>query len=375
MPMNVKTETDETYIRLAIRLAKRAEGLTSPNPIVGAVLVKDNKIVGKGYHKRAGLPHAEIEAIKNAKENGFSPEGSTLYVTLEPCSTYGRTPPCVEAIIREKIKKVVVGATDPNPSHAGKAYEILSAAGIDVVHGVLESQCAELNEGFNHWIVYKTPYVILKSAMTLDGKIATESGESKWITGEAARQYSMRLRKLFDAILVGVNTIIADNPELTYRGKRGVAKSLRRIILDSNARTPISSKVVSDNFSHLTTIFVTETAPKERVDLLKQHCNVIVAPQNNSRVDIQWVLKKLGEEGVLTLLIEGGGEVNASFLQAKAVHRIIFFYAPKILCGFKAPRSIAGEGFNSLNDVVKLESLKWQQIGNDLMLNGLVRYS
>ncbi len=372
--MNVKTKTDETYIRIAIRLAKRAEGMTSPNPIVGAVLVKDNKITGSGYHKRAGLPHAEIEAIKNAKENGFSPEGSVLYITLEPCSTYGRTPPCVEAISREKIKKVVVGATDPNPSHAGKAYEILSAAGINVIHGILESQCAELNEGFNHWIVHKTPYVILKSAMSLDGKIATESGESKWITGEAARQYSMRLRKLSDAILVGVNTIIADNPELTYRKKRGVAKSLRRIILDSNARTPISSRVVSDNFSHLTTIFVTEIAPKERVNLLKQRCNVIIAPQNNSRVDIQWALRKLGEEGVLTLLVEGGGQVNASFLQAKAVHRIIFFYAPKILCGFKAPRSIAGEGFNSLNDVVKLESLKWKQIGNDLMFNGLVRY-
>jgi diaminohydroxyphosphoribosylaminopyrimidine deaminase/5-amino-6-(5-phosphoribosylamino)uracil reductase len=177
----------------------------------------------------------------------------------------------------------------------------LKTAGISVTHDVLESKCAELNEGFNHWVVHKTPNVILKSAMSLDGKIATESGESKWITGEEARQYSMRLRKLSDAILVGVNTIIADNPELTYRKKTAVSKSLRRIILDSNARTPISSKVVSDNFSRLTTIFVTEMADKERVDLLKQHCNVIVAPQNNSRVDIQWVLRKLGEEWCLNI--------------------------------------------------------------------------
>ena len=223
---------DIQFMRTALRLARRGYGATSPNPMVGAVLVKGGRIIGRGWHHRAGLPHAEIEALRDAQKRGRNPKRATIYVTLEPCSTHGRTPPCTEAIIAAGIKRVVVGATDPNPKHAGKGFKILKQAGISVVSGVLAEECARLNEAFNHWIVHRTPFVTVKAAMTLDGKIATASGESKWITGEAARAQGMHLRLGSDAILVGVNTVLADDPSLTLRGVKVPVKPLRRIVLD-----------------------------------------------------------------------------------------------------------------------------------------------
>src|SRR5471032_1735887 len=248
-----------SFMRLALRLARRGYGATSPNPMVGAVLVKGGKIIGRGWHRRAGLPHAEIEALRDAQKRGHPPLGATLYVTLEPCCTHGRTPPCTDAIIAAGIKKVVIGATDPNPKHAGKGFKILRRAGIEVVHGILSDECTKLNEAFNHWIVHRTPFVTVKAAMTLDGKIATAGGESKWITGEKARAHGMKLRQGNDAILVGINTILADNPSLTARakmedGRWKMGKPIRRIVLDSMARTPLTAKVVSDEFAVLTTI-------------------------------------------------------------------------------------------------------------------------
>src|ERR1700691_1302085 len=224
--------SDAQFMRLALRLARRGCGATSPNPMVGAVLVKGGKIIGRGWHHRAGLPHAEIEALRDAIKHGHDPCGATLYVTLEPCSTHGRTPPCTDAIIAAGIKKVVIGATDPNPRHAGRAFKLLRRAKVEFAQGILADECARLNEAFNHWIVHRTPFVTVKSAMTLDGKIATASGESKWITGEKARAHGMKLRQGSDAILVGINTILADNPSLTVRTKN---KKLcrHRIILDS----------------------------------------------------------------------------------------------------------------------------------------------
>ena len=237
----MRTMSDAHFMRLALRLARRGYGATSPNPMVGAVLVKGGKIIGRGWHRRAGLPHAEIEALRDAQKRGHNPRGATLYVTLEPCSTHGRTPPCTDAIIAGGIKRVVVGAVDPNPKHAGKGFKILKRAGIAVeVFGVprsrgkggelladrlkaelqtLANECVQLNEAFNHWIVHRTPFVTVKAAMTLDGKIATASGESKWITGDKARAYGMQLRQGSDAILVGINTILADDPSLTARTK------------------------------------------------------------------------------------------------------------------------------------------------------------
>ncbi|HEY3932227.1 MAG TPA: bifunctional diaminohydroxyphosphoribosylaminopyrimidine deaminase/5-amino-6-(5-phosphoribosylamino)uracil reductase RibD [Verrucomicrobiae bacterium] len=373
--------TDAQFMRLALRLARRGYGATSPNPMVGAVLVKGGKIIGRGWHRRAGLPHAEIEALRDAQKRGHNPRGATLYVTLEPCCTHGRTPPCTDAIISAGIKKIVVGATDPNPRHAGKGFNILRRAGIEVVRGILADECTKLNEAFNHWIVHRTPFVTVKAAMTLDGKIATASGESKWITGKKSRAFGMKLRQGSDAILVGVNTILADNPALAVRGLgfRVQGSKLRRIILDSMARTPLDAKVVSDEFAKWTTIVVSKNAPKNRVAALAKKVNVIVAPTansklktQNSKLDLKLLLKKLGAENVTGLLVEGGGEVNASFLLGGFAHRVAFFYAPKILGGFNSKKAVAGDGVKNLADAIQLREVEWKKIGGDLLMTALV---
>lgn len=371
-------------MQIAVRLARRALGQTTPNPMVGAVLVKRGQIIARGWHRRAGLPHAEIEALRDAERRGHSPRGATLYITLEPCCTHGRTPPCTEAIKAAGIKRVVVGATDPNPHHAGRGFSILKRAGIRVVSGVLADECSRLNEGFNHWIVQRTPFVTVKAAMTLDGKIATASGESKWITGELARDYGMQLRQQSDAILVGVNTVLADDPSLTIRGEKRLKSKasglkLRRIILDSRARTPLGAKVVSDEFAALTTIVVGKTAPKSRVAALAKRVNVLAAPTSKSSIgnpqsaiELRWLLRKLGAENVTRLLVEGGGEVNASFLLGGHAQRVAFFYAPKILGGRKARKGVAGEGVTRLSEAVQLQEVEWRKLGEDLLLTAKV---
>ena len=352
--------------------------------MVGAVLVKAGKIIGRGWHHRAGLPHAEIEALQNARKRGHNPRGATLCVTLEPCCTHGRTPPCTDAIIAAGIRRVVIGATDPNPRHAGRGFTILRRAGIEVVHGILAGECAKLNEAFNHWIVRRTPFVTVKAAMTLDGKIATAAGESKWITGEKARAHGMELRRGSDAILVGINTILADNPGLTVRPVQNSKfkvqnHSLRRIILDSMARTPLTAKIVSDEFAKLTTIVVGKDAPKQRVAALAKKVNVMVAPLKKSEIrnpksaiDLRWLLKKLGTENVTSLLVEGGGEVNASFLLGGFAHRVALFYAPKILGGRDSHKAVAGEGAQSLGEIIRLRDAEWLKPGGDLLLTARV---
>jgi diaminohydroxyphosphoribosylaminopyrimidine deaminase / 5-amino-6-(5-phosphoribosylamino)uracil reductase len=367
-------KNDLKFLRLALQLARRGYGATSPNPMVGAVLVKAGKIIGRGWHRRAGLPHAEIEALHDAQKRGHNPRGAILYVTLEPCCTHGRTPPCTDAIIAAGIKRVVVGATDPNPRHAGKGFIILKRAGIQVVNGILADECECLNEAFNHWIVHRTPFVTVKAAMTLDGKIATASGESKWITGEAARAEGMKLRQGHDAILVGVNTILADNPRLTVRTQKTTVSipdknvRLRRIVLDSRARTPLTAKIVSDEFAALTTIVVSKKAPAKRVAALSKKARVLVAPTRKSAINLPWLLKKLGSENINALLVEGGGEVNASFLLGRLAQRVAFFYAPKILGGRDSRKAVAGEGAKKLNETVSFYSQQWRKVGPDLFL-------
>lgn len=352
-------------MRQALRLARRGYGHTSPNPMVGAVVVKGGRIIGRGWHWRAGLPHAEIEALR-----GIAARGATLYVTLEPCCTHGRTPPCTEAIIAAGIKRVVVAAIDPNPSHRGKGLAILRRAGIDVVQGVLEWEATELNAAFNHWIVHRTPFVTMKAAMTLDGRIATRTGESKWITGAKARAHGMYLRQGADAILVGVNTIIADDPSLTVRGSAGTPHpTCRRIVLDSRASTPLKSRVVSDGFDSLTTIVVSEEAPKQRVRALSQKVQVW------TEGDLRGLLKRLGKENVTHLLVEGGGRVNASFLAEGLVHRIAFFYAPKVIGGRDAIKAVAGQGATSWANAVRLRDLVWRRLGADLLLTANLEYN
>jgi diaminohydroxyphosphoribosylaminopyrimidine deaminase/5-amino-6-(5-phosphoribosylamino)uracil reductase len=362
---------------MGLRLARRAYGQTSPNPKVGAVLVKRGKIIGRGWHHRAGAPHAEIEALRDAQAHGNSPKGATLYVTLEPCCTHGRTPPCTEAIIAAGIKKLVVAATDPNPAHSGRAFGLLRRAGIEVVEGVLAAEANRLNAAFNHWIVEHTPLVTVKAAMTLDGKIATASGESKWITGEAARAYVMKLRQGVDGILVGINTVLADDPGLTVREVPGlkfkVQSSPRRFILDSRARTPLKAKILNDEFAELTTIVVGREASKSRVAALAKRVDVMVAPEKKRQIDLPWLLKKLGEEEVASLLVEGGGEVNASFLLGGLAQRVAFFYAPKILGGRAARKGVAGEGIKQLADMIQLHDVQWKRVGEDLLLLAEVR--
>jgi diaminohydroxyphosphoribosylaminopyrimidine deaminase/5-amino-6-(5-phosphoribosylamino)uracil reductase len=409
----------QNYLRQALVLARRGYGTTSPNPMVGAVLVKGGKVIGRGWHRRAGLLHAEIESLRDALKRGHNPRGATLYVTLEPCCTHGRTPPCTDAIIAAGIKRVVVGATDPNPKHSGRAFKILRRAGIEVtgpgsagvppassstrrpatrrrdasVPGAdaLANECAGLNEAFNHWIVHRTPFITVKAAMTLDGKIAAASGESKWITGEAARACGMKLRQGADAILVGINTILADDPSLTARVGAPNSDSaradleigaprLRRIVLDSMARTPLNAKVVSDKFAALTTIVVSKYAPKNRVAALAKRVNVIVAPATKQRarsdapyqIDLRWFMRKLGAENVTSLLVEGGGEVNASFLLGGFAQRVAFFYAPKILGGRDSRKAVAGEGARSLAEVIRLRDVEWKRLGPDLLLTARV---
>src|SRR5271156_3827485 len=229
-------------MKLALALARRAYGATSPNPMVGAVLVKGARVIGRGWPHRAGLPHAEIEALRDSQKHGHDPKGATLYVTLEPCSTHGRTPPCTSAIIDAGIRRVVAVARDPNPAHAGRGFAILERAGIEVSIGLLAEEVAEMNAAFQHWIVHRTPLVTVKAGMSLDGKIATMAGESRWITGEKSRNLGMKLRAGADAILVGVNTVLADDPSLTVRLAGFKNKRLRRIILDPRARTPLTAK-------------------------------------------------------------------------------------------------------------------------------------
>ncbi|MDB6020601.1 MAG: Riboflavin biosynthesis protein RibD [Pedosphaera sp.] len=389
--------SDTDFMQLALRLARRGYGTTSPNPMVGAVLVKRGKIIGRGWHHRAGMPHAEIEALRDAEAKGNDPKGATLYVTLEPCSTHGRTPPCTDAIIAAGIKQVVVGTSDPNPAHAGKGFGLLRRAGVEVMaiggrrtgrgrrniehrtsnieHRVAE-ECARHNETFNHWIVHRTPFVSVKAAMTLDGKIATARGESKWITGEKARAYGMKLRQGADAILVGVNTVLLDDPGLTPRiiknSKLKIKNVKRRIVLDSQARTPLEAKVVSDGFAALTTIVVSKEAPEKRVSALMKRVNVLIAPTKKSQIDLRWLMKKLGAEDVTSLLVEGGGEVNASFLLGGFAHRVAFFYAPKILGGRDARKGVGGEGIKRLADMIKLRDVGWRRLGEDLLLTGRV---
>jgi diaminohydroxyphosphoribosylaminopyrimidine deaminase/5-amino-6-(5-phosphoribosylamino)uracil reductase len=357
-------------MRQALSLARRGIGRTSPNPAVGALLVRRDRILGRGWHHAAGQPHAEIEALKDARRQHHRTHGATLYVTLEPCSTSGRTPPCTQAIIQAGIRRVVIGTLDPNPAHQGRGPRHLQNAGLQITSGILNHDCTQLNEAFNHWIVHGTPWITVKAAMTLDGRIADAQGSSKWITGPTARRHAMKLRAAHDAILVGINTVIADDPALTVRPPLA-GKSLRRIILDSRARTPLDAQVVTDDYREQTTVVVTHQAPQSRVRALRKTVKVIIAPSRRNRIYIPWLLGKLGDQAIASLLVEGGGEINASFLENGLAHRIAFFYAPKILADPNAHRAVAGRGARNWEEILRLEQPVWRRFGPDLFLTAV----
>ncbi|EHI98515.1 riboflavin biosynthesis protein RibD [Clostridium sp. DL-VIII] len=358
---------NEKYMERALKLAKMGIGRVNPNPLVGAVIVKDNKLIGEGYHECYGEAHAERNAVKNATEDV---EGSTIYVTLEPCAHHGKTPPCVDLLIEKKFKKVVIGMLDPNELVAGKSIEKLKQHGIEVIVGVKEEECKKMNEIFIKYITTKIPFVILKSGMSLDGKIATYSGESKWITSKESRADSQNIRNRVSSIMVGVNTVIADDPELTCRINS--EKKLIRIIVDTNLRIPLDSKVVKNEDKN-TIVATSIDSDENKKQLLRGlGVKVIEVASKNNRVDLKELLKKLGEEGIDSVLIEGGGTLNFSALKENIVDKVIFYIAPKILGGEQSKSSIAGQGFSKLSEAVKLMNISYGNIGEDLIIEGYI---
>ncbi|SMO41194.1 bifunctional diaminohydroxyphosphoribosylaminopyrimidine deaminase/5-amino-6-(5-phosphoribosylamino)uracil reductase RibD [Melghirimyces algeriensis] len=359
---------DKHWMELALQLAGSAKGQTSPNPMVGAVAVKKGELIGSGAHLKAGTPHAEVHALQMA---GDMAKGSTLYVTLEPCNHMGCTPPCTERIIQSGVKRVVIGSKDPDPRVSGEGIRRLQNAGIEVELGVLAEPCDRLNEAYFHHRRTGTPFVCLKAAITLDGKIATPTGDSRWVTGKAAREEVHRLRHQYDAILVGSKTVLNDHPRLTARVPGG-GKNPLRVILDSYLRLPIETPV-TDVETAPTWIFCTNHADQEKERILLQKGVRVIRTGNGPRVHLAEVFKRLGNEGVISVLAESGGELNASLLREGWVNKVIFFIAPKILGGKESPTAVEGDGPQRMGDAWALQDVSFRSFGEDLCLIGYPR--
>lgn len=356
---------DEDYMHRALELAKG--GFTSPNPMVGCVIVKDGRIIAEGYHRRAGLPHAEAEALRKLAKGAA--KGATMYVTLEPCCHYGRTPPCTDAIIKAGVKRVVAAMKDPNPLVAGKGTQTLQKAGVRVDIGLLRGEADRLNEPYVHYMKTGTPFTTLKAAMSLDGKIATASGESRWITGEKTRKSVHELRARVDAVLVGVGTVLKDDPRLTCRIKGG--RNPLRIIADSHLKIPLNARVLSDQNAVVAT--TKKHGKQKKRQLEKKGVNVWVIKDQNGRVDLKDLTQVLGEVGVTTLLIEGGGEINAAALKAKIVNKVMFYIAPKIIGGRDAKTPVEGDGVRKLEEAFHLTDVSTETVGDDILITAYVK--
>lgn len=353
----------EKYMQIALDFAKERKGYTHPNPTVGAVIVKDGKIIGKGYHYKAGLPHAEREAIKDAKSKGYDLKDSTMFVTLEPCCHYGKTPPCTNAILEEKISKVVVATLDPNPLVSGKGVEILKENGVEVVVGVLEKEAKKLNEDFFIYISQKRPFVHIKVAQTFDGKIATKTGSSKWITNEESRRYAHILRNQATAVLVGSNTAFCDNPSLTVRYIK-TEKQPIRVLLDRKLKVPADYNIYNNDTS--TIVITSKEADKENLQKISQKENVklyfLDAPEGKFRIED--VLNVLYQNQIVHLLVEGGKEIITSFIKEGYFDKISIFMAPKIV-GEDGVSSFGSLGVLDIKDSVKLKVEDFKRFGED----------
>lgn len=357
---------DIKYMSRALELAKKGIGYTNPNPLVGAVIVKQNRIIGEGYHKAYGNHHAEVNAFLNATEDV---KGATMYVNLEPCSHYGKTPPCAQTIVEKGIKKVIIGMKDPNPLVAGKGIIILKEAGIEVVTGVLEEEGKKLNEIFIKYITTKLPFVIMKTAMTLDGKIATRINDSKWITGELSRKYVHELRHRMAGIMVGIGTVIADDPSLTTRFEDGRGSDPIRIIVDSSARIPLEAKVLNTKSDAKTIIAVTDKAKEEKLKMLEEKgAEIISTPSKNGRVDLKILMKELGERRIDSILLEGGSELNYAALDECIVDKVTAFVAPKIIGGNASKTPVGGQGKAYMEDAINLHCIDIDRFGDDIMI-------
>ena len=354
-------------MQLAIELARKGEGKVNPNPMVGAVIVRDGIVIGEGYHEKYGEGHAEVNAFKSLKED---PSEATMYVTLEPCSHYGKTPPCVDKIVENNIKRVVIGMIDPNPLVAGKGVDKLKKAGIEVKVGILEDECKKLNEVFIKYILSKKPFVVLKAAMSLDGKIATRTGESKWITSEKSRLEVHNLRNKLSGIMVGVNTVIKDDPELTCRIQNG--SNPIRIIVDSILRIPMNSKVLQNN-DNKTIIATTKRANmKNMQELLKKNIKVLIIEEKNGQVNLNALIKKLGELNIDSILLEGGGTLNYSALEENIVDKVMIYISPKIIGGEFSKTPVGGIGIDKLNDAFKLKDITANIVDEDILVEGYI---
>ena len=359
---------DQTYMQQALDLAKKGWGWTSPNPMVGAVIVKEDRIIGQGYHAKYGDLHAERAALAACTED---PAGATMYVTLEPCCHQGKQPPCTDAILEAGIARVVVGSSDPNPQVAGKGVAILRDAGVEVTEGVLRAECDALNDVFFHYITTGRPFVVLKYAMTLDGKLAAYTGVSQWITGEIARAHVQTQRGRYRAIMVGVGTVIGDDPRLTCRAEGG--RNPLRVVCDTQLRTPLSSVVVQTAALNPTLI---ATASGDRAAIAAYEdkgCQVVTFPKKGEYVDLTAVMDYLGKQGVDSVLLEGGSGLHWSALEAGLVNKVQAYIAPKLLGGEGARSPVGGRGFPHPNDVVKVENITITQLGPDYLLEGEVR--
>lgn len=362
---------DSLYMARALALAKLGMGYTSPNPLVGAVIVKEGKIIGEGYHKKYGDAHAEVNAFHNAKGDV---SGATMYVTLEPCSHFGKTPPCAYAIVEKGIKRVVVAMEDPNPLVAGKGIHILKEHGIEVVTGVMEEEAKKLNEVFIKFITTGLPFCTLKTAMTLDGKIAAYTGDSRWITNEASRKYVHHLRHRFSSIMVGLGTVIADDPLLTTRLDTIAGKNPIRILVDTKGRIPLSAKVLQVNEDTKTILATTEAIEKEKLKRIQDMgIEVIMTPLKDKRVDLAYLMKALGHMKIDSVLLEGGATLNYTALKEGIVDQVISFIAPKIIGGASAKTPVGGEGVPYMRDAIALKDMNISKFEDDVMIEAYIR--
>ncbi|MCX5895932.1 MAG: bifunctional diaminohydroxyphosphoribosylaminopyrimidine deaminase/5-amino-6-(5-phosphoribosylamino)uracil reductase RibD [Proteobacteria bacterium] len=363
-------EEKQTFMKTAIRLAKKAAGAVSPNPLVGAVLVKDNGIIATGYHHFYGGPHAEVYALKSA---GNKARGADLYINLEPCCHQGKTPPCADALIMAGIRRVFIGMKDPNPLVSGKGIRKLAEAGIEVEVGILEHECRQLNEVFVKYVQHKIPFVFLKIAASLDGKIATSRGDSKWITGDISRRFVHRLRSEVDAVLVGIGTVLSDDPLLTSRQYKGAHKNPCRVVVDSTLRIPLTSNLLNTAPEVKTIIATSQNAPQKRAEAVERRgAEILRISSTGSGVDLKKLVKLLWARGIASLLIEGGSEISASALHDGIVDKLLFFYAPKIIGNKNAFSMVGGIGAHTISDAIIIRDVTYKKMGGDLLVAGYI---
>lgn len=364
------SDLDEKFMRMALRLAAKGKGMSSPNPRVGAVIVKNGVVVGRGWHRRAGEPHAEVIALNEA---GEATVGSTLYVTLEPCSTHGRTPPCTDAIIAAGVKRVVAASTDMYPAHRGRGFEILKENGIEVTCGVLEDEALRLNEGFNKYVATGLPFVTVKAALSLDGRIATATGESKWISNERSRRYAHRMRAESDAVMVGIGTVKRDNPRLTVRGTFARGHDPWKVVVDSKASIDLGCNLLSASGPQRTLVATTRSAPRAKLDAISATgAEVLLCRSREGKVDLRDLMQKLAKRGILYVLMEGGSKLITSALEEGLVDKVAFFYAPKIIKASEAPSVVMGKGTGNLRDATILTDLSARRFGEDILVEGYI---